>query len=83
MKVQEYMSHLQEDVFDYNIDTIPNQLSELMTAIIEKPAFDINDLQKIQTFNLLMQSSLQALKNRDYLLLADIIEFELKTFLVI
>lgn len=81
MLIQEAMDSLQRDIFNYNIDTVPVQLSDLMSVIIEKQAFDLNDIKKVQVFNMIMKSSLEALQNRDYLLLADLMEFKLKPIL--
>lgn len=81
LQIQGAMDTLQRDIFAYKTDNIPAQLSAMMTAILEAPAFDINDMQKIRDFNLLLQLSLQALQNQDYLLLADLIEFRIKPFL--
>lgn len=52
-----------------------------MTNIIEKGAFDLSDINRVQIFNQIMQASLEALQNQDYLLLADIIEYELEKIL--
>lgn len=60
---------------------MPVQLSDLVTTIIETPAFDLNDVNRVQKFNQIMQVGLEALQKQDYLLLADIMEYELMKFL--
>ncbi|MDD4803196.1 MAG: hypothetical protein PHF24_09705 [Syntrophomonas sp.] len=72
---------IQNDIFAYNIELVPAQLSNLMTSIIDQGAFDMRDINRVQRFNQIMQASLEALQNKDYLLLADLIEYELKTIL--
>jgi len=79
--LQEQIKQLQKDIFAYNIELVPAQLSDLMTTIIEKGAFDLSDINRVQRFNQIMQASLKALQNQDYLLLADIIEYELEKIL--
>lgn len=81
MMLQEKIRQLQKDIFDYEIETVPVQLSNLVTTIIETPAFDLSDVNRVQRFNQIMQASLGALQKQDYLLLADIMEYELKKFL--
>ncbi|WP_061212761.1 hypothetical protein [Syntrophomonas wolfei] len=79
--LQQKIKQLQRDIFDYNIGTVPAQLSNLMTTIIETSAFDLSDIDKVQRFNHIMQACLEALQKQDYLLLADITQFELENFL--
>ncbi|MGS0763309.1 hypothetical protein [Syntrophomonas curvata] len=79
--LQEKIRQLQKDIFDYNIAVVPAKLSELLTTIIETPAFDLNDVSRVQRFNQIMQASLQALQKQDYLLVADIMEYELEQLL--
>lgn len=79
--LQEQIRQLQKDIFAYNIELVPAQLSSLMTSILDKGAFELSDITRVQRFNQIMQASLEALQNQDYLLLADIIEYELKKIL--
>jgi len=81
LQIREKIDCLQKDIFAYDPEAVAMQLSQLMTAIIEENAFDLNNVGKVQRFNRLMQGSLQALQDKDYLLLGDIIEFELKPLL--
>ncbi len=79
--LEEKTRQLQKDIFDYKIGAVPAQLSDLVTTIIETPAFDLNDVNRVQRFNRIMQAGMEALQKQDYLLLADIIEYELVRFL--
>lgn len=79
--LEEKIRQLQKDIFDYKIETVPVQLGDLVTTIIETPAFELNDVNRVQGFNQIMQAGLEALQKQDYLLLADITEYELKKFL--
>jgi len=79
--LQEKIRQLQKNIFNYNIEAVPAHLSELMTTIIEIPAFNLNDVDMVQRFNHIMQAGLEAFQKQDYLLLADILEFELAKFL--
>jgi hypothetical protein len=79
--LQEKIRQLEKDIFDYKIEAVPAHLSELMTTIIEIPAFNLSDVNRVQRFNRIMQVSLEALQKQDYLLLADIMEYELMNFL--
>lgn len=79
--LQAKIRQLQNDIFAYIIETVPAQLSELMTGIIEQGILDLSDAGQVQRFNRIMQAGLEAVQNRDYLLLADIMEYELKLIL--
>ncbi len=81
MQILELIRQSESSIFNYDNSIIPIQISDLMTAIIDQTAFDIHDGQQLQMFNQLMQTSLQAMQDQDYLLLADILEYELKPFL--
>jgi hypothetical protein len=79
--LQEKIRQLQNDIFAYKIETVPVQLSELMNGVIEQGLLDLNDAGQVQRFNRIMQTGLEAVQNRDYLLLADIMEYEFKAML--
>lgn len=79
--LEEKIRQLEKDIFNYKIEAVPVQLSDLVTTIIETPAFDLNDVNRVQKFNQIMQVGLEALQKQDYLLLADIMEYELMKFL--
>jgi len=81
MQIAARINETQKMIFDYDVSTLPNRLMELMAAIIEQPAFDMTDGSKLVFFNKIMETSLQAMQNQDYLLLADIMEYKLKPFL--
>ena len=79
--LQEKIRQLQNDIFAYKIETVPVQLSELMNGVIEQGLLDLNDAGQVQKFNRIMQAGLEAVQNRDYLLLADLLKYELKLIL--
>ncbi len=79
--LQEKIRQLQNDIFTYKIEAVPVQLSELMAGVIEAGVVDLSDASQVQRFNRIMQAGLEAVQNRDYLLLADIMEYELKIIL--
>jgi hypothetical protein len=79
--LQEKLRQLQNDIFAYKIETVPVQLSELMASIIEQGFLDLSDADRMQKFNRIMQAGLEAVQNRDYLLLADLLKYELKLIL--
>ena len=75
------IDEVEKSIFEYNVDAVPKQISNIMAEILKTEMFDLGDKGKIMNFNLLMDTSLQAMQNKDYLLLADIMEFKLKSFL--
>jgi hypothetical protein len=79
--LEEKIRQLEKYIFDYKIEAVPAQFTDLVTTIIEIPAFDLNDVNRVQKFNRIIQAGLEALQEQDYLLLADIMEYELMRFL--
>lgn len=75
------IEEIQRKVFTYDIEQIPALLIDLMSSIIEGQLFDLGDVSKVQVFNRIMQVSMEAIQHRDYLLLADLIEFEISKLL--
>ncbi len=81
MDIHVMIDEVEKSIFEYNVDAVPKQISNIMAEILKTEMFDLGDKGKIMNFNLLMDTSLQAMQNKDYLLLADIMEFKLKSFL--
>lgn len=81
MEVIEQIDMIQKDIFDFRVQLLPEQVSNLMSAIIEQGLIPLQEASKIQYFNQILQGCLQAMQNRDYLLLADLLEFKLKKLL--
>lgn len=81
MEIDEMIRQVEESIFSFDVPNISVQLTDLMGAIVERQLIDVNNMEQLQIFNQLMRVSLEALQNRDYLLLADIVEYRLKTML--
>jgi len=81
VNLSEMFKKLEEDIFAYEVSGIPVRVSELMTNIVNRQAFDLGDAKKLLEFNRIMQASLEAIQNKDYLLLADIITYRLEPML--
>ena len=81
MRFNELINQIETNIFTHDVDLVAVQINDLMMDIMEKEIVSQNDVSKIQGFNRILQSSLQAVQNKDYLLLADILEFRLKPFL--
>lgn len=81
MSIELKIEDIQRKIFAYDIEQIPALLTDLMSNIIEGQLFDLSDVRKVQIFNRIMQASMEAIQHRDYLLLADLIEFEMSKLL--
>lgn len=77
MKLSSMIDQVENQIFEFDVAALPASVSDLMAAIIETSAIDVSDPRVLGTFNKVMTSSLQAMQNRDYLLLADIIHYDL------
>ncbi|WP_054693841.1 hypothetical protein [Syntrophomonas palmitatica] len=78
MNLNEMLNRIYETIYSYEVQDIPLQVVDFFNELIEKQAININDIYQVQTYNRLMKNSLEAMQNMDYLLLADILEYELK-----
>ena len=78
MELQEKIENIQADIFDYEVQNISNNVVSIFTEVIEKKHVDPSNAQAMSALNQLMKQCLLAMQNKDYLLLADIMEYELK-----
>ncbi len=81
MEFNNLINQIETNIFTHDVDLVAVQINDLMMDIMEKEIVSQNDVSIIQGFNRILQGSMQAVQNKDYLLLADILEFRLKPFL--
>lgn len=75
------IDELQDKIFAQDLKTVPEGVTSLLATLVEQGGIDLQSIDSITAFNQLMEMSLQAMTNRDYLLLADLLEFRLKPML--
>jgi hypothetical protein len=75
------IDELQDKIFAQDLKTVPEGVTSLLATLVEQRGIDLQSIDSITKFNRLMEMSLQAMTNRDYLLLADLLEFRLKPML--
>ena len=78
MTVLEKIDNLEAAIFDYQIANIPNNTVNIFTEVIETGAIDTNNANLLIRLNVLMGACITAMQKKDYLLLADQLEFQLK-----
>lgn len=78
MTVLEKIDNIQKAIFDYEIANIANNTVSVFTDIIDTGQINTNSNQALKQLNELMSACLEALQNKDYLLLADQLEYQLK-----
>ena len=78
MTITEKIENVQKAVFDYETATVANNTVSVFSEIIEANRIDTRNANTVKRLNDLMGACLGALQNRDYLLLADLLEYELK-----
>lgn len=82
MELLEKIDSVQNMIFNYDLASVPAVTSEVLTAVLEHPLFDRSDPGKLKTFNAFTVSCMRAIQDRDYLCLADILEYDIKPFIL-
>ena len=78
MEIIEKVSFVQTNIFNFEIQNVPNDIVSIFTAIIERKIIPSDNAALMNQLNQLMQQCLGAMQTSDYLLLADLLEYELK-----
>ena len=78
MTVLEKIDNIENAIFDYQIMNIAGNLVNIFTEIIDAGLIEANNQVKLTKLNKIMSDSLSAMQSKDYLLLADKLEYELK-----
>ena len=81
MDLLEKMTNIQSSIFDYEVKNISGNVVNIFTEIIESRRIDTSNPQVMMSLNTLMSRCLTAMQSSDYLLLADLMEYELKPML--
>lgn len=76
-------SSLQENIFEYRIDEFNKQVVELINFLTEELQENINigKQNEIQNIQRIIENINFAFCNKDYLLFADILKYELENYL--
>lgn len=77
--ISEKILQIQQSIFANECENLTNQVSQLIEDILQKG--DIFSVIQIQQLNTVFLEVLKALEQSDYLLVADILEYELYTLL--
>lgn len=78
MTISDKINNIQKAIFDYEVANIANNTVSVFTEIIESRAAHAGDANFLNRLNSLMGLCLMAMQNKDYLLLADQLEYQLK-----
>ena len=81
MDLFERIDNIQASVFDYEVGTVPNNVASVFSDVLAGGRVDASDAPRVVALNRVMAACLEALGRKDYLLLADLLEYELKPFL--
>ena len=78
MTIIEKIDNIEAAIFDYEIANVPNNVVSVFSELIETGVFDKNNAGYLNQLNFLMSACLNAMQNKDYLFLADQLEYKLK-----
>lgn len=78
VKLIKIIEDINKAVFDYDIDTLMQHINQLIDNL-SKIMLNMEDSGEFQQ---ILQYMMNALENKDYLLLADLLQYELSSYLV-
>jgi len=81
MTLVEKIDNIQKAIFDYEIANVAGNIVSVFQETIDTQTIDVKNPQVLNQFNQLMGECMSALQNKDYLLLADLLEYRMKPML--
>ena len=78
MTINEKIDNIDLSIFDYEINNVSNNVISVFTEIIETGLINKNSNEDMKSFNEYMNICLSAMQKKDYLLLADCLEYNIK-----
>ena len=78
MTILEKIDNIEAAIFDYEIANVMNNIANVFSEIIDSCAVDTNNPGMLNRLNLLMGECVSAMQYKDYMLLADQLEYKLK-----
>ena len=78
MTLVQKIDDIETAIFDYETKNVMIDIAGLFSEIIDSGAVETNNPNILNQLNKLMADCLAAMQNKDYLLLADQLEFVLK-----
>jgi len=78
MTLTQKIDNIEHAIFDYEVTNVANNVVSVFSEIIESGAVGTGDPRRLNKLNLLMGACLTAMQKKDYLLLADQLEYQLK-----
>ena len=81
MTIIQKIDNIMSAIFDYEITNVANNIVSVFSEIIDSNAINTKDTAALNQLNVLMGDCLNSMQKKDYLLLADQLEYELKPIL--
>ena len=78
MTITQKIDNIEAAIFDYEIANVANNIVSVFSEIIDSGAVNTGNPGILNRLNALMGECLTAMQNKDYLLLADQLEYQLK-----
>jgi hypothetical protein len=74
--------NIQDSIFTYKVGELPAQVTSLFENIVSSGTLSLLAADDIQRFNQFFRVCLESLQNRDYLHLADVLQYEIIPMLI-
>jgi len=78
MTLPQRIDNIETAIFDYEVANVANNIANVFYEIVDGRIIDVDNPEVMGRFNLVMGACLSAMQKKDYLLLADQLEYELK-----
>jgi hypothetical protein len=77
----EKLLSIEKDIYEFSVGSVPSDVVALFSGIVEGNLIDGSDSQRLMSLNQIMGECLAAMQKSSYILLADLLRYELKPIL--
>jgi hypothetical protein len=77
------IKNIQDDIFAYNVVELPGKVTGLFEQVLASGLLCNLDAGEMQRFNRMFEACLHSLQDKDYLRLADTLEYEIRPLLAL
>lgn len=80
-KVCNMIDKIRDNIFDYNLNEVFINVDSLILELSKYESLELIPKEKISGFNTILGNINLSIQNKDYLLLSDVLKFQLKDFI--
>ena len=80
-RISNKIENIRDSIYDYNLKAMFNNIDSLIIEISNYVNIEEMPKDKINVFNTILENINISIQNKDYLLVSDILKFQLKDFI--